>query len=266
MWPALYTLSVAVLLADVVGMRRPTLLAGVVLTALALSVYLIDRVKLADLAMDPADADTHPKRHAWLWSHRVLARSLAGVAFMVATVAGYLIHPVLALAPLAGQASVFAYSGLPPTGSRSPRRVKDMPLLKNLAAAGGLTVLAAITLGHMDEPKVLWSEIRGTEVLLLLVFADCVLCDVGDEAGDRKHGTTTIPVVLGPRTGRIVACVLALSAGFWIWLEGERSAGMWAIGIGASQVLLAGLPKWLLRNATDLRLPLLALMATLAGR
>jgi len=265
-WPALYTLSAAVLLADLVGSERPTILAGTLLTTLSLSLYLIDRVKLADRAMDPGDADTHPKRHAWLWAHRSLARSLAAVAFAVATGAGFLIHPAMALAPLAGQAAVFAYSGLAPKASRSPRRVKDLPLLKNLAAAGGLTLLAAITLGHLNDPAALTPTVPGAEILLLLIFADCLLCDVGDEPGDRKHGTTTIPVLLGPRTGRLVACVLALSAAFWIWLEGERAAATWAIGLGATQVVLAGLPRELLRNATDLRLPLLALAVMLTSR
>lgn len=261
LWPALYLWGVGCLIGDAAGLGRPTALASTMLISLALSVYLVDRVKLADRFRDPADADTHAARDAWLWPRRRPVRALAAAGFLVATVVGFLVHPALALAPLVGQAGVFAYSGRPP-GARA-RRLKDLLVWKNFAAAAALTVVAAVTVALPIDPRAL--PVNAAVMALLLVLADCILCDVADEHGDRRHGTVTVPVLFGPGRGRVLASILAALAALWVWLEGGRSPAAWALGIAASQAVLGGMGAGILRNATDLRLPILAAAVWLTG-
>lgn len=265
LWPALYLLAAACLLADVEGIPRPSVTASVLLVAVAVSVYLIDRVKLADRLVDPGDAETHPRRHAWLWAHRGLARALAGLALVTASVAGYLLHPALALAPLVGQAAVFAYSGVPPRPDRRLARLKDIPLVKNVAAALALATVAALSLRHMADPPHLIAIAGAVGVVALLIAADCMMCDVGDARGDRRHGTLTVPVLLGERAGRLIASVLAVGAAVWAWVVVGPTEWYWPVAIVGSQIALAVVPSRFVRNATDLRLPLLAVVIALTS-
>lgn len=257
-WPALYLWAAASLFTDLTGRTRPDALASIFLMSLAVSVYLVDRVKLGDRFLDPADADTHPARHAWLWKHRVMTRALAGGCAVVAMVTGFLLHPVLAGAPVVGQIAVFAYSGLP-AGTRSHfARLKDIPFIKNLAGSLGVTTIAVLAARHIGTPETAIADLAPVGVVVLLVFADCMLCDVGDAPGDGPHGTRTIPVLFGTRAGRLMASVLAVAAGGLMWWLEPGMGSRWAVAIGLSQVVLAVLPGTLIRNGTDLRLPMIA--------
>ncbi len=264
-WPALYLWAAASMFADLAGLPRPEATASIFLMALAMSVYLVDRVKLADRFLDPADADTHPARHAWLWKHRVLARGLAGAAAVIASAAGFMLHPALAGGPLVGQVAVFAYSGLPPGTPSRFARLKDIPLVKNLAASLGLTTISVLAVRHMGEPAFALEDFAPAAVVAILVFADCMLCDVGDARGDGLHGTRTIPVIFGTGVGRAAASVLVVAAGCWAWGLSPDAGSRWALAVLGSQVALLVLPESLIRNWTDLRLPILAGLLLLAG-
>jgi 4-hydroxybenzoate polyprenyltransferase len=263
-WPAFYLWSVAMMFADLAGLPRPGVATSIFLMALAMSVYLIDRVKLADRFLDPADADTHPGRHAWLWKHRAVARASALATGLVSGFAGFTLHPALAGAPLVGQIAVFAYSGLPPGTRNHFARLKDIPLVKNLAASLGLTTIAVLAVHHMGEPAFALDDFSPASVIAILVFADCLLCDVGDAPGDGRHGTRTIPVLFGTGVGRAIASIMVLGAGGWAWRLNPDTGWAWALAIVVSQVVLVCLPGSLIRNGTDLRLPILAGVVMLA--
>ena len=264
-WPALYLWSVASMFAGLADLPRPGAEASIFLMTLAMSVYLVDRVKLADRFLDPADAHTHPARHAWLWKHRVVARVLAGAGAVVAGAAGFALHPALAGGPLVGQIAVFAYSGLPPETLSHFARLKDIPLVKNLASSLGLTTIAVLAVRHMGEPAFALEDFAPAGVVALLVFADCMLCDVGDAPGDGLHGTRTIPVLFGTGIGRAAASVLAVAAARWAWGLTPDTGSRWGLAVIVSQVVLLVLPGSLIRNWTDLRLPILTGLLLLAG-
>jgi hypothetical protein len=65
-----------------------------------------------------------------------------------------------------------------------------------------------------------------------------------------------VPVLLGTAAGRVIASAMALGAAAWAWWGFGEAA--WAVGLAGTQVVLAVAPTGLVRNATDLRLPLLA--------
>lgn len=255
-WPAVYLLSASSLLADLASLPQPTPAAAVMLVGIGLSVYLIDRVKIADCFLDPADAVTHPARHEWLWQHRMGARTLAVLAAVLASVAGGFIHPLLIAAPLAGQLGVFAYSGNPSKHDGGRVRLKDIPFIKNLAASVGIVSIAAIAVHIPNEAPFNLGAFDAIGVVAILVFADCALCDVGDEVGDRTHGTRTLAVLFGPDRTRVMASAMALCAAGLAWQISHSL--VWAVAIAGTQVVLACLPARLVRNATDLRLPALA--------
>jgi len=97
--------------------------------------------------------------------------------------------------------------------SAPPVRLKRVPLLATLllgvlsylAVVAGFSALAGERAFVLFPPTVGW--------LLVLAFAAAFTAkDLKDVEGDRATGTFTIPVLLGPRAGRIVTAALVLIA------------------------------------------------------
>ncbi|MEZ6317856.1 MAG: hypothetical protein R3B49_03735 [Phycisphaerales bacterium] len=99
---------------------------------------------------------------------------------------------------------------------------------QELVVAVGLTGFAAVAAGierFLDLGVLPLGE--GLAVVVLVVFADAVLCDIADAESDLDAGTRTIPAVFGTRR---VGCRAAL---------GGRGAGRWR-GRRASSVGVDG--------------------------
>ncbi len=255
-WPAMYLLACAHLAADLSDGVRPTLIGSLMLVCLAMSVYLIDRVKLVDRALDPGDEATHPARHAWLWGRRRWVRRFTLLLSVVAAVAGATIDLRLVAAPLVGQIMVFLYSGRAPSPTRRPIRLKDLPLVKNLSAAAGLSCIAMLAVFESGGTQFQLGDLVPLSVLAVLVFADCAMCDVGDAPGDGAHGTNTLAVMFGPKSARLIASGLVIAVAAWVAWRHESWA--WSVGLVVTQCGLLAIPAWFIRTATDLRLPILA--------
>jgi hypothetical protein len=109
----------------------------------ALLAYLLDRVKLRDAWLDPADRLAHPGRYSFLFSHRRAARLLMAGAGVMSLVSGWLLHPIAAAGTLATIAGVLLYAGRPRAAAGRPR-VKDRFVIKNLFVGAGIAGFAAL--------------------------------------------------------------------------------------------------------------------------
>lgn len=209
--PALYTLGAAACTEQLAGLHRlitgrtAALAAGVVLCT-ACSAYLLDRVKLTDRWLDPADQEAHPLRFGFIarYSGRLRAASLA----MLLSAAWL----ALALAPWGPALPAIAAVGVvlyaPRPKGRRPRP-KDMILLKNAYAAVGIAAFAAIVALAASDPGADLPELLGVArahaaglavsaaFVAVRVVADAALCDLDDEHADRRFGTGTLPIRLG---------------------------------------------------------------------
>jgi hypothetical protein len=110
----------------------------------ALLAYLLDRVKLRDAWLDPADRLAHPGRYAFLFSHRRAARLLMAGAGVMSLVSGWLLHPIAAAGTLATIAGVLLYAGRPRAAAGGCPRVKDRFVIKNLFVGAGIAGFAAL--------------------------------------------------------------------------------------------------------------------------
>lgn len=254
-----------------------------------MSVYLLDRVKLADAWLDPADRAAHPDRFAFLGVRSKLVRLFALVLGLIAMVIAATVHPIaISFVPLAGL-GVLLYAGLPraalhpaKTGQapRRSRRVKDVLLVKNIAVAAcitgfvGLLVLLDSTPPGQATMMVTIAERDGIGLLsgVLFVFgivlADAVMCDIDDADADREHGTATIPGRFGTKTAWLVAGGLHVLACLVVLLVANNGAStharqIWASLVLASFVLVAVWRPKKLRDLIDARLAVLAIIASI---
>lgn len=242
------------------------------------SVYLLDRAKLRDAWLDEADREAHPKRFAFIYRHR---RILRGVIVVEAIAGGSVllaVHPLLALIVPAAFGGVIVYAGLPRTSFVPPgtRRIKDLLIVKNLAVAGSIAVFAlAIAVAVAEDDAVRWPWWRWSwtgAFLLLHVLADSMLCDIDDAAADERFGTRTLAwmrsagFVRGLAVGIAFALALVTSA---LLVIGERSLergtidlirAQWANAMLISSIALVWAPAGDLRDAVDLRLPMVAVV------
>ncbi|MCC6677654.1 MAG: hypothetical protein IT436_10965 [Phycisphaerales bacterium] len=249
-WSGLYIAAGVYCFADLARLwpsttpgRRAHLLAFAFCTAAA--VYLLDRVKLADRWLDPADDAAHPHRFRFLARRSRAVRILSGLLLLVAAVLGFFISPLAPALVLAAATGVIAYAGRP---RRARPRIKDVFLLKNFYVAAGITGFAALItiLSQSADPL---GSIRSHAAaiaasaahLIVRVWADAALCDLDDEAADRAFGTATLATGLGRarawNTAMSVRLLLALAL-ITIIPGPRRSCIAWAIVTAVSSVAL----------------------------
>lgn len=258
-WAALYSAACTLMVAQLaLGERDPG--EGPVLFAAltGLGVYLLDRAKLSDAGLDPADAEAQPDRHAFIrrWA-RVLRLSALG-CLVAATVLGAWMRWVLAPAPWIGAVAVLFYGG----GLAWPRgRLKRWLIVKNLVVAAGLAGFAGVA---VELDRFLLADPRRIGLALvtvvLVVFADAVLCDLADAEADRGAGTRTIPTVFGGKTTWGVAMALEAGAVALAPLVGHK-AWDWSVPILATTPALMLVPTRAVRDLVDMRLTLVAVFA-----
>lgn len=233
---------------------------------IAAAVYLLDRVKLRDAWLDPADAAAHPARYGFLAARTGVVRAL---------MVGLLACAVWIGLPLAG-GSILLSAALPAMAvvgvlvyAARPRKQRDRPkdvlMLKNAYVAAGITafggivaLVAAAPIGADNGARDLIALCKSHVVVILIsaghlfvrVLADAVLCDLDDLAADAKHGTRTLPGRLGRGNSWNLAMgarvvVGLMLAGIALTVKGVPAAAMmcWAgVTVVSSVVLRVAAP------------------------
>lgn len=235
--------------------------------AIGMGVYLLDRVKLKNRWLDPADQAARPVHHALITTHpravRAAAAGLIGAALLIAlwqAPTGHL--AMIESLPFLAVLGVVIYAARPRT--RRPRP-KDVLAIKNAFTATGITGLAIVlTLcwipswhEGMIGAGLVWAFAACT--LWLRVLADAALCDLDDHDADTRFGTRTFPVVFGPaRTRRGALCVrLFLAAALALIPIGPAPARLaWAAASAVSALGLVVVRPDSLRDPVDLSLGL----------
>lgn len=270
-WPGAYLVGAVACLAQVAGVdalvstRAAIISAGFVFCTAA-AVYLLDRVKLRDRWLDPADAQAHPDRYAFISTHTKLVRWLIVILLAKAAILGFLLFEWAAVIPLIAVTGVLIYAGRPRAARPRP---KDILLLKNAYVALGITgfsllvVLAAATpqSGFAD----LWHGALAHLLPLTLscahlfvrVLADAILCDLDDEAADRSFGTDTLPNQLGRARAWNIAFAMRLCAAAALLLTPALPFWprvVWASVTVASSIALRLIAPIRVRDWVDARL------------
>ncbi len=208
-WAGLYGAAAFVCVAQLAGLWAPgTRQCWAVLSVLLIGVgaYALDRVKLRDRWMDPADALAQPARYEFLSRHPARVRVLALGLLAAGGLAGL---AVTRWAPVAsGMAMVGVALYAPRPRGRRPR-LKDIVWTKNAYVALGITgfgaVAVAATVSAGDGPRAWLAILQGHAapmawacvIVLGRVWLDAAICDLDDEHADRAHGTSTLATTLG---------------------------------------------------------------------
>tara|TARA_Y100001933_G_scaffold258759_1_gene307401 strand:+ start:37 stop:921 length:885 start_codon:yes stop_codon:yes gene_type:complete len=273
-WPGAYAAGAAAMLAQLCRVDLSAVSIAAAFCA-GVSIFLLDRVKLRDALLDPADAIAAPERMGVICDAPRLIRSLAATLLLFAVVLGsgpfdqsrsVPAQLIGGATPLVAALGVVLYAGRP-RGDRP--RPKDRVLLKNafvacgiVGLAAGLTVAPAIASGGQEMSPNL---IIAVSVLAARVFADSALCDVEDTDADRAYGTRTLPRVLGNERARTLALALHTACGTALLaLPATRTdaATAWGWSTIAVGVLLRVLPTDHLRDPVDAALGVQAVVVT----
>ncbi|MCC6428255.1 MAG: hypothetical protein IT435_15720 [Phycisphaerales bacterium] len=272
-WAGLYVAGAVVCVSQVAGIdaivpigTRTRAAAFAFCTAMA--VYLLDRVKTFDSWLDPADAQAHPARFAFLAQHSTRVRVLILLLLTAAVCLGKGLSAWAAAVPVLAVAGVLVYAARPRTGRPRP---KDIVLLKNAYVAAGITgfaVVVAIAAVHPGAGlRIVWEVAVAHAVplsvscahLAMRVFADAVLCDLDDEDADRRHGTSTLPTHLGRTRAWNTALAVRLCIALGLVLIPVLPAPArlaWAAVTVVSSVSLRLAAPVRVRDWVDARLPM----------
>lgn len=234
--------------------------------------YLLDRVKLKDAWLDPADERAHPSRYAYIAGHSVPVRVAAFVLLLAAVAIAWVkaSQPWLLAIPLASALGVVAYAARP---RRARPRLKDLLIFKNAYVAGGIAAFGVVVVWCWFHAGVsalasAWPSLAfGGATLKARVFADAVLCDLDDEAADRRFGTQTFPTTLGHARAWNVAMALRVCVAIALVLTpiGDRGTRIaWAISTAASSLALRVFRPARVRDWVDARFAIEALAVMLA--
>lgn len=241
------------------------LLAVTFLTAIA--TYLLDRVKLHDAWLDPADRDAHPARFEFLARRSRSVRLLIVAAVAGAVALGATMSRLMAAMPIASCVGVLLYAARPRGSSPRP---KDVIVLKNVYVAGGIAAFAVVI--TFAAAAALGGAVAATTAVFLVaylgirVFADAALCDLDDEQADRRHGTRTLPTRLGRRSAWNIALALRTVSAVALALVPvgpPLARAAWAVVTVASSTSLRIASPTRVRDWVDLRFAFEAVAATL---
>lgn len=217
--PACYLVAVSLLGYRLLG-RAPDPAVPAAIGLLAWAVYTLDRVKLADPWLDPADERADPLRQKRLAAHAKPLRVLALLAAAASLVLLAPHHPLLATMPPLALGFIWLYAGSP----HSPR-LKRSALVKTpfvacaIAGAGvGPPLLAAL---FTDAPI---PPIRALALafaaLALVVAADVALCDIDHQPTDRAAGVRSVPATYGiPAAAGLAAFAIAVATALFVFLD-----------------------------------------------
>jgi len=288
LWLGLYFVAVYALAALLLD-RHLTTPALIGSFAAGMAIYLLDRLKLSDAALDPADLLANEPRHVFLRQRASLYRICAWVLVAIGTVAVVALHPINLILPVVGVGGVLLYSHAKPqpnehSASNAPaiahRRLKDRLVLKNLLPGGAIagfgTMLALQSPGNTDEPFALvdivhWPTIVTAVFLTMVITLDAALCDIEDMPADAAHHTNTLPIVLGVKKLWILATLVQVLAAIGLMLafarmevpgyaESGRSAmALFIIATLATHSVLALMPHRHIRDLIDIKLPAIVL-------
>ena len=268
-WAGLYAVAALVCLSQLTGtaslagyLPRWEAIAVVFLTATG--VYALDRVKLRDSWMDPADAQAQPERYEFLRQFSRPVRALAACTLIAAAGVGLRLSPWAPWVEILAASSVIAYAARP---RRERSRIKDVHWIKNTYVAAGMTgfVMAASFASH---PVTTWagaeSLLIAGAILAVRIGFDAAMCDIDDEPSDRQFGTETWATRLGGATlwnwtGVVrVALIAAIVAAPLIWHAQLAWAAAMLLGMAALRI-----PRWSrLGEVVDLRFIPEAVIAT----
>lgn len=281
-WAGAYCTAAAVCFVQLAGLGdtpSAALVLSVFLTATG--AYALDRVKLRSEWIDPADIESQPARYAFLKAHARAVRLGAILSILAAGALGWFISVWAPAACVLAAAGVVAYAPRP----RATRpRVKDVPWIKNVYVAAGISVFAALAglaareqrdsgadpsittlLAGLSRP----GAISTLVLLMARVIVDAALCDLDDETSDARFGTRTFATLLGPRRLWLIAGLarlglIGMTLGAWAcpWRARLVWAGVMAAGTLAVRVHR---PREL-RDVVDARFAAEAVAATLALR
>ena len=262
-WATLYSVGVALVLCTLVNLQyRVDMLIYVAICAHA--GYLLDRVKLRDQQLDPADLMADPQRHHYLRRNLVWIRKLMILEWLIALIVGVTISPLLGGLVFVGVLAGFAYAGWKP-GRIS--RLKDLSGLKAVPVSGAVVGLATAAV-YRGDIESLFRESRIIAYLIgigFIVFGDAVICDLDDQLSDKQFRTRSLPVMLG-RTWATLVGISALILGSGVLLSSNACSGVLVFGssIVLSAVLILILSKHR-RDWIDGRLFVIALITALIG-
>ena len=260
-YPAFYTLGVYLLAILSMGLEFPSQATIWFLLVLAHACYLLDRVKLTDERQDPADALALPERTIFHVRHASRLRVLLCLEFLFASMAGYLIQPLLAIIPFGAMIGVYIYAGRGATPGKP--RGKDLPALKAFFIASAHLALAIALLwgsGHLSGAHRLTIAALSLIGIWLIVSADATICDLDDRESDSIYATRSLPVLIGARYAWFVAMAILLVGVLFICLYRVSQAHLVFVAV---MIFLSGMPTLHRKNRRDLidarLLPIVAL-------
>ncbi len=234
------------------------------------AVYLLDRVKLSDARLDPADAVAHPERAAFIARHSGAVRGLMMAMFAAGAACGAWVWWGLLVVEAAACAGVVVYAGKPRVVRARP---KDVLVLKNACIGGAITgfVVVTVWVTGMGQERG-WAGVAlvpvliGAAQLFVRVMADSIICDLEDEEADRAFGTATLATRFGTRVAWNVASAMRLAVGAGLIAAGVIGAGVgggsgawswkWGVVTIVSTVALRLADPKRVRDWTDMRFPI----------
>jgi len=232
--------------------------------AIGIGIYLIDRVKLKDGWLDPADQAAHPNQQALIEKHPRKYRATAAAFLATATLIAAFNAPenrlaFLEIIPIAAAIGVVFYAATP---RKQRPRPKDIFAFKNIFTAVGISAIAiTLAIGASPATQAINSPafIFAAIALSLRATADAALSDLDDLKADAMFGTKTLPVVIGPAQTRTAALavrmLIALSLAI-IPIGPSPARLAWAATSAISTASIWASRPALLRNPIDISLGL----------
>jgi len=149
------------------------------------------------------DIVTHPNRYSFTMKYRKYIELSAILAVLISLIIGYLRNlsiVFIILLPLV-LAILYSFRWIPKNLFRY-QRLKDVPLVKNILIAFCWAIIVWVVIAYS------WSEFNIAAISVAIIiftrfFINTVMFDIRDTHGDKKHGTHTLPVLIGVKNTRL---------------------------------------------------------------
>jgi 4-hydroxybenzoate polyprenyltransferase len=181
---------------------------GAVLFMVVFSVYNLNRK-----TDEAEDAINHANRFSFTRRFEKQLIFAALFAYVSAFVIAFLVNPVASVVAIIPLVSGILYSLPLLPKACVHRRLKEIPVMKNLIVSFAWGITFALI------PALMSGDTAGPATIIVFAFIFCwtfigsVLPDIRDRAGDAATGVTTIPVLIGVQYSRILLTVFCIISG-----------------------------------------------------
>lgn len=155
------------------------------------------------------DEISHPERHLFTVQYKkhigLIAYASAILAFIIGLIRGIEITIVILIPVIL--ALLYSHPWIP-SGIVKSKRLKGIPLIKNVVISISWTLITAFVAVFYFNPNISLPLLCVSAIIFTRLFINTIVFDVRDMEGDKSHNILTLPLLIGVHKTKQISLII----------------------------------------------------------